>query len=272
MNVFKPEKLFGIIGYPLGHSMSPLLHNWGFAQKGIKAVYMAWPTAPEKLGDFMNALKTLPISGASVTIPHKLSVMNYIDELTTRAVGVGAVNTLYWKQGKLIGDNTDTAGCSEPLRPYCDHVKKALLIGAGGASRAAIVGLKSLKIKDIIITNRTQAKASALAEEFKISCVDWNKRGDEHYDLVINSTSLGMSGDKQQINPMIMNNIDKKTIVYDLVYNPLETVLIKEAKAKGSKTISGIEMFLHQGLAQFKIWTGHDLNESSARNLLLEHL
>ncbi len=272
MNVFKPEKLFGIIGYPLGHSMSPLLHNWGFAQKNINAVYMAWPTAPEKIADFMNAFKILPISGASVTIPHKLSVMDYIDELTTRAKGVGAVNTLYWKQDKLIGDNTDTAGCSEPLRPHCDHVKRALLLGAGGASRAAIVGLRSLQIREIVITNRTKFKADELAEEFGISCVDWDKRGNEHYDLIINSTSLGMSGDKQEINPMIMDNVDEKTIVYDLIYNPLETVLIKEAKAKGCKTLSGIEMFLHQGLAQFKIWTGHDLDELRARKILLEHL
>ncbi|MBI9111201.1 shikimate dehydrogenase [Maridesulfovibrio ferrireducens] len=272
MNVFRPEKLFGIIGFPLGHSMSPLLHNWGFSQKNIKAAYMAWPTTPEKLGDFMTALKTLPISGASVTIPHKMSVMNYIDKLTPRAKSVGAVNTLYWKQNKLIGDNTDTAGCSEPLRPHCDHVERALLIGAGGAARAAIVGLKSLKIKKIFITNRTKSKADALADEFEISCVDWDERGNEHYDLVINSTSLGMSGDKQQINPMIMDHIDEKTIVYDLVYNPLETIFLRDAKAKGSKTISGIEMFLHQGLAQFKLWTNHDLDELEARKLLLKHL
>ncbi|OEU66155.1 MAG: shikimate dehydrogenase [Desulfovibrio sp. S3730MH75] len=272
MEFSKPEKLFGIIGFPLGHTMSPVLHNWGFAQKDIKAVYMAWPTKPEKLGDFMSALKTLPISGLSVTIPHKLSVMDHIDVLTDRAKAVGAVNTLYWDNDQLVGDNTDTAGCSEPLRPHCGKVDRTLLLGAGGAARAAIVGLKSLNIQDIYISNRTKSKADSLANEFSITCIDWDSRGDEHYDLVINSTPLGMSGNKQSINPMLMENIDQNTIVYDLVYNPLETVLLKEARSKGCKVISGIEMFLHQGLAQFKMWTGKDLDEVKAREMLLKHL
>ncbi|CCO23027.1 shikimate dehydrogenase [Maridesulfovibrio hydrothermalis] len=272
MNVFQPDKLFGIIGHPLGHTMSPLLHNWGFAQQNIRAVYMAWPTQPESIENFMHTFRTLPVSGASVTIPHKISVMDYIDKLTDRAKAIGAVNTLYWRNDQVIGDNTDTAGVSEPLRPHCAQVKKALLIGAGGASRAAIVGLQSLQIEEIHITNRTQSKAGDLAEEFNVSTVDWDNRGDQHYDLIVNSTSLGMSGKLEKINPMILDNQDANTIVYDLVYNPLETVLLREAAARKCKTIHGIEMFLHQGLAQFKIWTGYDLDETAARKLLLSRL
>lgn len=272
MNVFKPEKLFGIIGHPLGHTMSPLLHNWGFSEHKIPAVYMAWPTEPGKVESFMQTFRNLPISGASVTIPHKLSVMDYIDQLTERAKSVGAVNTLYWKGDKIMGDNTDAAGVSEPLRPYCDHVKKALLIGAGGAARAAITGLQTLGIEEIYITNRTASKAEDLAEEFKISALDWEDRGDQHFDLIVNSTSLGMSGKFQEINPMIMDNQDTNTIVYDLVYNPMETIFIKEAKTKGCTVIHGIEMFIHQGMEQFKLWTGKRLDENKVRELLLAQL
>lgn len=272
MEVFKPEKLFGIIGHPLGHTMSPLLHNWGFSEHKIPAVYMAWPTEPENVKNFMETFRNLPISGASVTIPHKLSVMNYIDQLTDRAKSVGAVNTLYWKGDKIVGDNTDTAGISEPLRLYSDQVKTALLIGAGGAARAAITGLKSLGIKKIFITNRTKSKAKDLASEFKISTLDWDARGDQHFDLIVNSTSLGMSGKFEDINPMIMDNQDSNTIVFDLVYNPMETVFVKEAKIKGCTVIHGIEMFVHQGLEQFRLWTGIKLDEKKAKKLLLTHL
>ncbi|WP_432738599.1 shikimate dehydrogenase [Maridesulfovibrio sp. FT414] len=272
MSVFRPEKLFGIIGHPLGHTMSPLLHNWGFTEHKIPAVYMAWPTEPEKVKSFMRTFRDLPISGASVTIPHKLSVMNYTDQLTERAESVGAVNTLFWRDDKIVGDNTDAAGVSEPLRPYSDHIHKALLIGAGGAARAAITGFKELGIKKIFITNRTKSKADELAEEFKISVVDWDNRGDQHYDLIVNSTSLGMSGKFVDINPMIMDNQDEHTVVFDLVYNPMETVFIREAKAKGCRAIHGIEMFIHQGLEQFRLWTGINVDEKKARELLLEHL
>lgn len=272
MSVFRPEKLFGIIGHPLGHTMSPLLHNWGFKQHSIAAVYMAWPTEAEKVDSFMQTFRNLPISGASVTIPHKLSVMNYIDQLTDRAKAVGAVNTLFWRDDQIVGDNTDTAGVSEPLRPYCDQAKRALLIGAGGAARAAIVGLKTLNIEEIFITNRTKSKADDLAKEFKISAIDWDNRGDQHFDLIVNSTALGMSGKLEEINPMIMDNQDANTIVYDLVYNPMETALIKKATAQNCKVVHGIEMFLHQGIEQFKIWTGKDLNAKDARELLIKHL
>ncbi|WP_320171557.1 shikimate dehydrogenase [Maridesulfovibrio sp.] len=272
MNTFGPEKLYGIIGHPLGHTMSPLLHNWGFGEFGIPAVYMAWPTEPDKVASFMQTFRNLPISGASVTIPHKLSVMNYIDQLTERAEAVGAVNTLYWRGDKIVGDNTDAAGVSEPLRSCCSQVEKALLIGAGGAARAAIFGLKSLDIKNIYITNRTRSKADDLASEFGISTIDWEDRGDQHFDLIVNSTALGMSGKNEKINPMIMDHQDSKTTVYDLVYNPMETVLIKEARAKGCRVMHGIEMFLHQGMEQFRIWTGKDLDALKARELLLAHL
>ncbi|WP_027720602.1 shikimate dehydrogenase [Maridesulfovibrio zosterae] len=272
MSVFIPERLFGIIGHPLGHTMSPRLHNWAFEQYKIPAVYMTWPTAPEKVKNFMQSFRNLPISGASVTIPHKLSVINYIDQLTPRAKAVGAVNTLYWRNDHIVGDNTDTAGVSEPLRPHCSQVKKALLIGAGGAARAAIYGLKSLNIKEIFITNRTKSKADDLAKEFKISVIDWDNRGDQHFDLIVNSTALGMSGKFEKINPMIMAEQDSNTIIYDLVYNPLETALIKEATEKGCTIIHGIEMFLHQGIEQFKIWTGKNIEPQAARHLLMKHL
>ncbi|WP_027178323.1 shikimate dehydrogenase [Maridesulfovibrio bastinii] len=272
MGFLLPKKLFGIIGYPLGHSLSPLLHNWGFSRTGIEAVYMSWPLQPEKIEDFMNGLRCLPISGASVTIPHKLSVRKFIDMETERATSAGAVNTLYWDGEKLVGDNTDVAGCYTPLMPYRDKIENALILGAGGAARAAVSGLKILKIKNISITNRTAEKAEKLAEEFNITKVEWDDRGKTKYDLIINSTPLGMSGERVTLCPMLMENIDENTIVYDLVYNPLKTVLLHEAEKRGATTISGLEMFLHQGLEQFRIWTGKELDPAEARKLLLEQL
>lgn len=272
MSVFIPEKIYGIIGYPLGHSLSPLLHNWGFSKSRIQAVYMSWPLEPENLDNFMKGFRTLPVSGASVTIPHKLAVRNFIDRETDRAKGAGAVNTLYWENGQLVGDNTDVAGCYAPLEAEADKIKTALVLGAGGAARAAVCGLQILKIDNISISNRTASKAQDLADEFQISHVDWDNRGKERYDLIINTTPLGMSGERIGICPMIMDNVESDTIVYDLVYNPLETELLKRASEKGAKTISGIEMFLHQGLEQFRIWTGKNLDPDSARELLLSKL
>lgn len=129
-----------------------------------------------------------------------------------------------------------------------------------------------MNIGEIFITNRTKSKADDLASEFKISAIDWDNRGDQHFDLIVNSTSLGMSGKFEQINPMIMDNQNANTIVYDLVYNPLETIFIKDAKAKGCKIIHGIEMFLHQGIEQFKIWTGKSIDADEAKKLLLKEL
>ena len=131
--MFEPTALYGIIGHPLGHSLSPALHNWAFARAGLPGVYMAWPLVPESLAEFFSAVRVLPIRGGNITLPHKVEAMALLDEISPRAGRVGAVNVFYWKDGRLCGDNTDVAGFLAPLRKK--RVASALVLGAGGASR-----------------------------------------------------------------------------------------------------------------------------------------
>lgn len=263
---------YGIIGWPLGHTMSPTLHNWGFGQIGLDAVYEAWPLEPGGVADFIRRVRTEPILGASVTIPHKRAVMPLLDRLTDRALTVGAVNTLYWDGDRLCGENTDVTGLTAPLRQLGPLPDSALVLGAGGAARAAVVGFRELGIPDIRIANRTPDKARDIASELSVRAVAWEARMDQGAGIVCNTTPLGMSGDLVQATPWDADRFEPGMIAYDIVYNPLRTRFLREAGAAGCRTVSGLEMFLHQGLAQFRLWTGRDLAEAGARALLLSIL
>lgn len=263
---------YGIIGWPLGHTMSPTLHNWGFGELGLDARYEAYPLKPDNLTSFMERVRTKPISGMSVTIPHKQTVMEHLDFITDRARAVGAVNTIYWDGDKLCGENTDVIGIIAPLKKLESLPSSAMILGAGGAARAAIAGFQELGIANISISNRTKDKATALAKEFGIEAIEWNKRMEHEPGLICNTTPLGMSGDCQGMTPWDGNRFPEGSIAYDIVYNPLETRFLKEAHAAGCHSISGLEMFLHQGLAQFSIWTGQNMDEEGARQLLLAAL
>ena len=265
-------KKYGIIGWPLGHTMSPTLHNWGFGELGIDATYEAWPLEPDAVAEFMDRVRTEPLSGASVTIPHKREVMKYLDQMTDRARAVGAVNTLYFDGDKLCGENTDVIGLIEPLKKLGTLPGSAMVLGAGGAARAAIAGLQELGINDISVSNRTRKKAEILAVDFSVRSVAWENRMDESPGLILNTTPLGMSGDMEKLTPWNGDRFTAGVVAYDIVYNPLETRFLKEAGAAGCVTISGLEMFLHQGLAQFKLWTGQEMDENGARTLLLATL
>lgn len=266
-----PKKLYGIFGYPLGHSLSPLLHNFGFEAKGIESVYMAFPVAPENLGEAMGGVRALPVFGASVTIPHKIAVMEYLDDLTDRAKAVGAVNTLYWRDGRLWGDNTDVAGVAAPLRLTERRFDRALVLGAGGAARACLAALRELEIPEIFVANRNKAKACALAKDFGCFALDWSERN-QGFDLFVNSTPLGMLGENEAQSPIDESVLGPESTVFDLVYNPLETKLIRQAESAGAKVVLGLEMFLHQGLEQFRLWTGERLDAEAARRRLLAAL
>nr|GBO97557.1 shikimate 5-dehydrogenase I alpha [Nitratidesulfovibrio sp. HK-II] len=204
--LFLPRELYGIIGHPLGHTMSPLLHNWGFGLLDIPAVYMAWPLEPGRVGDFITAVRTLPIRGASVTIPHKQAVLPLLDGVSDRARAVGAVNTLYWRDGRLLGENTDVTGFLAPLRQRAAagwRCARALVLGNGGAARAVLAGLHELGpdgegvVGAVAVTGRNPEKAAPLAAEFGAAVVDWDARGAWGADLVVNTTPMGMSGERQ---------------------------------------------------------------------------
>ncbi|WP_319541130.1 shikimate dehydrogenase [uncultured Pseudodesulfovibrio sp.] len=265
-------KSYGIIGWPLGHTMSPTLHNWGFGELGVDASYAAWPVSSGDLSSFMGQVRARPISGLSVTIPHKQAVMEHLDTISDRAAQVGAVNTLYWDGDTLCGENTDVIGFIAPLRSMAPLPDSALVLGAGGAARAAIVGLKELGVRRIGVSNRTRTKATFLAEEFGVNCIDWEKRMETPWTLVCNTTPLGMSGELEHLSPWDADRFTPGMTAYDIVYNPLETRFLHDADNAHCKTISGLEMFLHQGLAQFHLWTGLDMDEAGARQILLKAL
>jgi len=263
---------YGIIGWPLGHSKSPLLHNWGLRTSGLPGTYEAWPTEPKKLKAFMAEVRARHIKGVSVTIPHKQAVMPFLDGLTDRATRVGAVNTLFWADGKLLGDNTDVAGIVAPLVPHREAIASALVLGAGGAARAACAALQELGVAEIAVANRTAKKAGLLAQDFGITAVEWEGRAARPWSLLVNTTPLGMKGEHQDQSPWPKDGFGGVGLVFDLVYNPVRTVLLQDAKNAGVGVLSGLQMFLEQGLAQFEIWTGVKLDEKGARQLLMMDL
>ncbi len=268
-NQKKTPAAYGIIGMPLGHSKSPVLHNWGLRAAGLPGRYEAWPTEPGKLKAFLSEVRARRIKGVSVTIPHKQAVVPFLDGLTARAQAVGAVNTLFWKDGKLLGDNTDVAGINAPLAPHREKLQSALVLGAGGAARAACMALKELGVADIAVANRTPGKAKALAREFELRQVDWEERVGPPWSLVINTTPLGMLGEHVNDSPWPADGFEGIGLVFDLVYNPVRTKFMVEAQSVGVACLSGLSMFMHQGLAQFEIWTGKRLDENRARQLLM---
>jgi len=266
------EKLYGIIGYPLGHSMSPLVHNRGFRVLGINSTYLRWALRPGQMPEFMAAVRVLPISGVSVTIPHKQRIMPYLDACTTDARKAGAVNTLFWREEVLWGDNTDVRGFLSPLEERRDSIQSALVLGVGGAARAVVWGLQKFGVQNMAVCGRDAQKTSALARTFHIDTVNWDQRGTWQGDLLVNATPLGMSGYLVEENPWPNRRLDTVRIVYDLIYNPIQTRLRKLAQESGVEDIGGLEMFLAQADAQFKLWTGQPLPLHDVYPLVLEAL
>lgn len=268
MSMVLPEELYGIIGYPLGHSLSPLLFTSLFAEIHRPAVYFKWETPPEKVADVINAVRTLHICGLSVTIPHKEVVIPYLDELSERAEFAGAVNTIYWKEDRLCGDNMDIAGFLAPLEKK--NPKRALVLGCGGAARAVLAGLRERNIPTLL-TGRSAEKAEKLATEFDATVLSWNDRSDagKQVDLLINATPLGMQGKFEKDTPFpffdtIANTAKSvQKLAYDLVYRPNPTRFLREASAAGWETQGGLDMFAAQAKKQFFLWTGQEIPEKS---------
>lgn len=265
-----PEKLFGIIGHPLGHSLSPVLHNWAFRELNLPYAYCRWPLVPENLADFITAVRVLPISGLSVTIPHKQTIRAFLDHETSNAEAIGAVNTLYWDNDVLMGENTDVSGFLSPLKGR--SFSTALVLGAGGASRAVLAGLSALGVKEIFLTNRTAARAQALAAEFNAVYVPWEERTGCAAALLVNTTPLGMQGENQHKSPWPAHRFAPGQVAYDLVYNPQQTLFLMQAEEKGLECIDGLSMFVAQAALQFQLWTGRELPLDGARKLLREQL
>lgn len=268
---FLPVELYGVIGWPLGQSLSPLIHNTAFQTLGRAAVYMRWEIAPERLAAFVDSFRLLRMRGCSVTIPHKVAIMPYLDEISGPARSVGAVNTLYWRDDRLCGENTDVTGFMEPLlaRDLPKDVP-VLLLGAGGAARAAAAGLQAHGFSACSICTPSDRTHLPLAEAFGMQAVAWRDRHDVPARLIINATPLGMRGKAEDETPydFAQARAEGRTgLAYDIVYNPLRTRFLAGAEAADWQTLGGLEMFHAQADAQFSLWTGRHL-PATARQAL----
>ncbi|MEH7223177.1 shikimate dehydrogenase [Bacillus sp. JJ1566] len=259
------EKIYGVIGSPIAHSLSPVMQNDIFEHYNLKARYHAFHVAPGEVKAAMKGIKALGIAGINVTIPHKIDVIEYLDEVEEVAANIGAVNTIVNENGKLIGYNTDGNGFIRSLNQVISNEElrsaKVLLIGAGGAARGIFISLAAMGVKNIDIVNRTVDRAKAIIDDCKYA-VDAHALGFTEteadlgkYQVIVNTTSVGMHPNVDEI-PLSVENIAPKTIVSDIIYNPFETKLLQEAAKRGAVTQNGIGMFVYQGALAFEKWTG----------------
>ena len=262
-------KVYGVIADPVSHSMSPVIHNRAFQARRIDAVYLPFLVRPPMLADFFRVVEKLPVAGLSVTLPHKQRVIRHLDAVDALAGRIGAVNTVFRRKGKLCGTNTDAQGITRPLEKRIRLNKtSALVVGNGGAARAAIFALRD-KGSRVTLTGRNPARVRALARTCGVEALDRSQLDRHDYDVLIHATPLGM-------HPHVEGCFFPKRIpadlVFDLVYNPLETELIRRAHAARKQTISGLEMFVEQACAQFEIWTGDKAPRTAMRNAVLKQL
>lgn len=257
-----------MIGYPLSHSLSPLMHNAVIEKLNLNYVYIPFEIEPDSLRVAVKGLFKSGVKGLNVTIPHKVAVIKILDELDESARLIGAVNTILIKKGSLKGYNTDADGFLESLKEKGVRVrgKKVLLIGAGGAGRAICYALIKAGSKQITIVNRNLKKAKSLLKSFsefnsssvlrtdKFDIENIEKELIPQHQLIVNATSLGM----KNANPLEIDfkRAQKHTVVCDIIYNPPLTGFLKGARKRGLKTIDGTGMLVHQGAISFKLWTG----------------
>ncbi len=267
-NIDKETRLYGIIGNPVSHSISPHIHNPCFKEKGLNAVYV--PLKVSDIGAFIKEFRELDFQGYSVTIPHKESILPFLDDINPTAKKIGAINTVVNQGGKLTGFNTDCMGAILGLENGLNSKielkdKKVAIIGAGGAARAIAFGLKE-KGCDITIYNRTLERAERLSNDVGCEFKGFEEIGGLNSDILINSTSIGMSP-KVDESPVPKNVLKKGMIVFDAVYNPIETRLLREAKEQGCHAISGLAMFINQAAEQFRLWTNIDPPKELMENI-----
>lgn len=263
-----------VIGDPIEHSLSPLFHSAGYKALGIEKEYSfsASRVTPEELKDFFLCIRKENVRGISVTIPHKTSVISYLDVIDPVAKQIGAINTVVNDGKVLTGYNTDVYGVVAPLEKITSIAGKSVaILGAGGAARAAAFGLKS-KGAQVAIFNRTKERAEILASELDVLC-DTLKQTEKirACDILINSTSVGMTP-QVATSPVPNSAFRKDQIVFDLVYRPLKTKFLQEAEKAGARTISGTQMFVHQGSMQFELYVSRKAPLAQMERALLDYL
>ena len=282
-NFFNAQtKVLCIIGHPIEHSMSPIMHNATIRNLNLNFIYLAFNITPSNLAITVEAFRVLNFKGINVTIPFKQEIMKYLDEIDPVAQKIGAVNTIKNENGYLTGRNTDAEGAKKTIlnAGYNISGSNILLLGAGGAARALSYALAG-DIDKIIIANRTERRAEKLTMELKkgfgINAVPkrYNinilKEESKKADILINTTPIGMYPNVDK-SPVPAEFLHKELIVFDLVYNPLETKLIKDAITKGCKTIRGLDLLVNQGASAFEWWTNKKPNVNLMKNKIIEFL
>lgn len=262
-------KIFALFGNPIGQSLSPLMHNAAFSKMGVDAHYV--PFCVENLEDAVRGIRGLNIGGVSVTIPFKTAVMEYLDELDDSAIKIGAINTIVNNKGRLTGHNTDWIGLTISLNESLKIEGKTFaILGAGGAARATVYAVLKGGGTPIIL-NRTIERGKKLAGEFDCEFYHIDNIGKIKTDCLINTTPVGMIPDTEK-SPVSGDILTNFKCVMDTIYNPLNTKLLRDAKKAGCSVLSGLDMFIHQGAEQIKMWTGIDPPRELMRQVVLERL
>jgi len=276
MRISAYTRPIGLIGCPIGHSLSPKLHNALYPKYGINCVYLAFNTETEQLGNIINAFKALSFVGFNITVPHKQNVLKYIDALDKEAEVIGAVNTVKIENGTLLGFNTDGSGFIGSLKHkrYDVQGMEVLVLGAGGSARAICAYLAREGVNKIQILNRTESNAVNLAKHIKkyypfqkIENADSSGFMEVKFDMIINTTSVGM-WPHVEYTPLDDYKFGKNQIVVDIIYNPKQTKLLKDAYNAGANVLNGLDMFVGQAAKAIEILTGITVDHDYALEVL----
>jgi len=265
----RDSRIYGVIADPVGHSISPAVHNRGFQARRIDAVYLPFLVPPAQLKDFVATAEKLPVAGFSVTIPHKQRILRYLDAIDPLARRIGAVNTVWRKAGKWRGSNTDADGVTAPLAK-CVRLARStvLLAGNGGAARSAAFALAAAGAA-LSVTGRNPDRVRAFAKACGAEPLSREQAAAKHFDVLVHATPLGMC---PNVHEAFFPDHVPAEVVFDMVYNPVETLLLRNAREQGKQVIPGTEMFLEQAVRQFEIWTGESAPRAVMRKAALEAL
>ena len=265
----KSAKIYGVIADPVRHSISPAVHNRAFQSRRLDAVYLPFLVTPSCLRDFFSLAGKLPLAGFSVTIPHKQKIIRYLDVVDPLARRIGAVNTVWRKAGKWRGTNTDAAGVTGPLARLVKLAKaKVLIVGNGGAARGAACALSDAGAR-IALVGRNADRVRALSKICGAEALLKEQLSDHHFDAVVHATPLGMF---PHVNECFFEDKSPADIAFDMVYNPLETRLVKHAREQGKTVVPGLDMFIEQAVRQFELWTGESAPRPVMHKAALEAL
>lgn len=252
---------FGVLGHPVSHSLSPMMHAAAFRELKINATYERFDVPSEELPAFIQRVRKEKIDGLSVTIPHKVSIMDLLDGVEDSARQLGAVNTIFWRDGKLVGDNTDWHGAMTALAESIDSTGKSVVVlGTGGAARAMCYGLRQRDARELVVLGRDADKLAYFQHAFQAETDTFDHLSLYEPDIIVNTTSLGMHGASENESPVPMGWFQyRQPVVFDIVYTPRETVLLRDARAAGCRTVEGVGMFVWQGVAQLAKWLDREI-------------